>query len=488
MLVIFGGALLLTPGFITDILGLVLLIPPTRALVRGIARRAGSRTGWSRRRPARARRRATRRRGHRRRRRRRADRAAPGGALTDKSAERARHPTEPGFADAVTFSFADPAAGLYGLARPVLVRRRHRERDRRAVRRRRARGAVAEAGVRTDAGFEHLDLPGLQTTVQEPLQTWTVRLDAGEHGFELTFEAPAPPAELDAAEPAARAGGLEGYEQLCRVHGTVWLGERTHEVRCRGQRGHSWGEPDWDGDRRLRASLGAWLDDGTGVVLRAVRPAGRTAHGDEALWAAVLGSAGSLRVDDPRLSTTYDDDGRQLRAGLELWVGEDDDHPRRVVGEVLCGSTLELGPLRLRVRVLALADRRAVGRRPLRPAAPRMIQAVVSDFGGVLTSPLLQAFNRVQDDIGVPIEALGAAMAYSLEHDGEHPLYVARARRDHRGGVPRRARPRARGRARPPRRAARLRRAADGRAASPTRSCSTTTARCDGSAACASRC
>ena len=34
MLVIFGGALLLTPGFITDILGLVLLLPPTRAVVR----------------------------------------------------------------------------------------------------------------------------------------------------------------------------------------------------------------------------------------------------------------------------------------------------------------------------------------------------------------------------------------------------------------------------------------------------------------------
>jgi UPF0716 protein FxsA len=38
-LVIFGGALLLTPGFITDILGLVLLIPPTRALVRGVLSR-----------------------------------------------------------------------------------------------------------------------------------------------------------------------------------------------------------------------------------------------------------------------------------------------------------------------------------------------------------------------------------------------------------------------------------------------------------------
>src|SRR3954468_4803961 len=35
VLVIFGGALLLTPGFITDVFGLLFLIPPTRVLVRG---------------------------------------------------------------------------------------------------------------------------------------------------------------------------------------------------------------------------------------------------------------------------------------------------------------------------------------------------------------------------------------------------------------------------------------------------------------------
>lgn len=33
-LVIFGGALLLTPGFVTDLLGFALLLPPTRALIR----------------------------------------------------------------------------------------------------------------------------------------------------------------------------------------------------------------------------------------------------------------------------------------------------------------------------------------------------------------------------------------------------------------------------------------------------------------------
>jgi UPF0716 protein FxsA len=39
VLVIIGGALLITPGFLTDILGLILLIPPTRAIVRAFAAR-----------------------------------------------------------------------------------------------------------------------------------------------------------------------------------------------------------------------------------------------------------------------------------------------------------------------------------------------------------------------------------------------------------------------------------------------------------------
>ena len=34
VLVIFGGALLLTPGFVTDVAGLLFLLPPTRAVLR----------------------------------------------------------------------------------------------------------------------------------------------------------------------------------------------------------------------------------------------------------------------------------------------------------------------------------------------------------------------------------------------------------------------------------------------------------------------
>jgi UPF0716 protein FxsA len=37
VLVIVGGALLLTPGFVTDVVGLLLLIPPSRDAIRGIA-------------------------------------------------------------------------------------------------------------------------------------------------------------------------------------------------------------------------------------------------------------------------------------------------------------------------------------------------------------------------------------------------------------------------------------------------------------------
>jgi UPF0716 protein FxsA len=39
VLVIFGGALLLTPGFISDVLGVLLLLPPTRAVLRRILAR-----------------------------------------------------------------------------------------------------------------------------------------------------------------------------------------------------------------------------------------------------------------------------------------------------------------------------------------------------------------------------------------------------------------------------------------------------------------
>lgn len=43
--IVFGGALLLTPGFVTDVFGLLLLLPPTRALVKSSFRKLFA--GWA---------------------------------------------------------------------------------------------------------------------------------------------------------------------------------------------------------------------------------------------------------------------------------------------------------------------------------------------------------------------------------------------------------------------------------------------------------
>jgi putative hydrolase of the HAD superfamily len=52
------------------------------------------------------------------------------------------------------------------------------------------------------------------------------------------------------------------------------------------------------------------------------------------------------------------------------------------------------------------------------------IEAVVSDFGGVLTTPLLTSFMAIQDEIGISPESLGKSMRTITEEDGENPLYA----------------------------------------------------------------
>jgi putative hydrolase of the HAD superfamily len=51
------------------------------------------------------------------------------------------------------------------------------------------------------------------------------------------------------------------------------------------------------------------------------------------------------------------------------------------------------------------------------------IKAVISDFGGVLTTPLLGSFMALQDEIGIEAGTLGKAMQRISERDGEHPLF-----------------------------------------------------------------
>jgi putative hydrolase of the HAD superfamily len=51
------------------------------------------------------------------------------------------------------------------------------------------------------------------------------------------------------------------------------------------------------------------------------------------------------------------------------------------------------------------------------------IRAVISDFGGVLTTPLLRSFVAFQDETGISFEALGNAMQRAAERNGAYPLF-----------------------------------------------------------------
>jgi hypothetical protein len=263
-----------------------------------------------------------------------------------------------GESEAVTVAFSDADANVCGIARigrasvdgdlvgsglallfaggqPVAVR---------------AEGGAAVNGP----SWEDVSVAGVRTGVGEPLSSWTVSFEDadGRHGFTLDLRAVSAPASLDREEPAGRLGGMEGYDQLVTVTGSVTVDGRERPFRGRGQRGHSWGKPDWD-RLSVARTLGVWLEDDAGLSVTAIRPAKASSHADEAVHAVMLDRGGqdgeprATLVADPRVSTTYDRDGRQRHAGLELYVTEDASFARRAAGEVACGTTLDLGRLRL---------------------------------------------------------------------------------------------------------------------------------------------
>jgi epoxide hydrolase-like predicted phosphatase len=53
----------------------------------------------------------------------------------------------------------------------------------------------------------------------------------------------------------------------------------------------------------------------------------------------------------------------------------------------------------------------------------RPLRAVISDFGGVLTNRLVEAFAAFQDESGISMEQLGRGMQRVAERDGEYPLF-----------------------------------------------------------------
>ena len=91
---------------------------------------------------------------------------------------------------------------------------------------------------------------------------------------------------------------------------------------------------DDDNDRALTRAVAIFLGPVT-IALSARRPLGARGHGEELLGAVIVEGdpPAEVAIADPRLSTTYDGDGRVMHCGLELWEGEESEFPRRAAGE-----------------------------------------------------------------------------------------------------------------------------------------------------------
>ena len=146
--------------------------------------------------------------------------------------------------------------------------------------------------------------------------------------------------------PVAEPAHLSGLTTtLCSVTGTV----RGAPIDCLGTATETTEPPAWSELDAVRG-ITAVFDDERAVFVLARRPHGAMGHGHEMVEAKLV-LDGELRdVENARISTVYDGDGRQRSAGLELFLpGE--DFPRRVSGSVRAGASLSLEGLRVNAAV-----------------------------------------------------------------------------------------------------------------------------------------
>jgi hypothetical protein len=161
--------------------------------------------------------------------------------------------------------------------------------------------------------------------------------------------------ELEPVSEQAELGGVA--VRVCRVHGEV-VGARVDGI---GTLTETRTPPAWEELDALR-SISALVDPENAVLALASKPRGAMGHGDERVVACLLRAGELLSVEEARISTVYDGEGRQRSAGLELWLpGE--DFPRRGSGTVLTGSSLQLEGLRVHAAVFRwrIEERAGIG-------------------------------------------------------------------------------------------------------------------------------
>ena len=196
---------------------------------------------------------------------------------------------------ALSLSFFDPEHGLHGSARSGMTLLFEGSSSR----------ALAD-GVRIDRAGEG----------------WHAELDR-EFALDLTPVAPA--AELD---------GVTVH--VCSATGEV----DGRQVRCLATVSEIHQGPSWDELDALR-SISALFDEGHAFLAIGRRPRGARGHDVEQTTAWLFNDGEAVAVEDARISTVYDGEGRQRNASLELWLA-DEDLAVRGSGSVIAGSSLQL--------------------------------------------------------------------------------------------------------------------------------------------------
>jgi hypothetical protein len=149
--------------------------------------------------------------------------------------------------------------------------------------------------------------------------------------------------ECEPISPAADLGGMSAY--VVRMRGEA----AGHPVDCLGTVSETEVPPRWDELDAVRG-ISALVDEQHALLAVSRRPRGAVGHGEEEVTARLLEDDALLDVENARISTVYDGEGRQRSAGLELWIpGE--DFPRRGSGLVIAGSSLDLESLQVHAAV-----------------------------------------------------------------------------------------------------------------------------------------
>lgn len=181
-------------------------------------------------------------------------------------------------------------------------------------------------GVLIGGDAPRLAVAGLASADVE-LRPATLDLEDGET---WTVTAPGCALRIERADAVAMtADGDHGLEP-CRVSGAATVAGVERELDVGGIRGTGFG---LDAAESLRL-FASWFPAGHEVAVLSARPKGAKGHDRDSVGAVARGEEHPL-VIDPRLSTTYDNDGLPRRVGVELWLGEDEDGdlwPRRVAG------------------------------------------------------------------------------------------------------------------------------------------------------------